>query len=113
MMTMTMETKTKTNTNTNVSTNIKSLYTDAIKYIEHYEFQKAKECAITMLYMDNLGALTQNLLGIIAELTMDFQLASKHYRAAYALDPTFKPAIANLDRVTNFSYKPVFREISF
>ena len=39
-----------------------------------------------------------NLLGIIAEHNKDLCLACKHYRAAYAMDPAYKPA---LDRVTN------------
>ncbi|MHB8074065.1 hypothetical protein [Desulfosporosinus fructosivorans] len=33
---------------------------------------------------------------------MDDDLARKHYRAAYALDPTFKPAIRNLERISTF-----------
>lgn len=45
-----------------------------------------------------------NLLGIIAELNKDLRMAGKHYRAAYALDPTYKPAINNLERITTFLY---------
>jgi len=44
-----------------------------------------------------------NLLGIIAEHHMDHCLACKHYRAAYALDPTYKPALNNLNRIANQS----------
>lgn len=44
-----------------------------------------------------------NLLGIIAELKRDLALACKHYRAAYALDPSYGPASRNLDRITAYS----------
>lgn len=47
-----------------------------------------------------------NLLGILAELAGDLSLAGKHYRAAYALDPAYKPAGRNLERITSFAYKP-------
>jgi hypothetical protein len=40
-----------------------------------------------------------NLLGILCELTGDDTSARKHYRAAYALDPTYKPACRNLERL--------------
>lgn len=42
-----------------------------------------------------------NLLGIIAEHNKKLSLACKHYRAAYALDPSYKPALNNLDRIAN------------
>lgn len=47
-----------------------------------------------------------NLLGILAEFTEDLSLAGKHFRAAYALDPTYKPASRNLERITSFHYSP-------
>lgn len=40
-----------------------------------------------------------NLLGILCELTGDDMSARKHYRAAYALDPTYRPACRNLERL--------------
>ncbi len=44
-----------------------------------------------------------NLLGIIAELRRDLVLACRHYRAAYALDPSYEPANRNLARITSYS----------
>jgi tetratricopeptide (TPR) repeat protein len=44
-----------------------------------------------------------NLLGIIAELKRDLALACRHYRAAYALDPSYEPASRNLARITSYS----------
>ena len=47
-----------------------------------------------------------NLLGILYELSGDGNLARRHYRAAYSLDPTYKPACSNLERIcTDFSNK--------
>ena len=46
-----------------------------------------------------------NLLGIIVDLTGDLSLAGKHFRAAYALDATYKPASRNLNRITSFNYR--------
>ena len=42
-----------------------------------------------------------NLLGILAEFTGDLNMACKNYRASYSLDPTYKPASRNLDRITS------------
>lgn len=48
-----------------------------------------------------------NLLGIFYELTGDEHLARRHYRAAYSLDPTYKPACRNLERLcADFDNKP-------
>ena len=43
-----------------------------------------------------------NYLGILYEMTGDEIAARKHYRAAYALDPTYKPACRNLERLAEF-----------
>lgn len=45
-----------------------------------------------------------NLLGILNELKGDDNAARRHYRAAYALDPTFKPACRNLERLVLFEW---------
>ena len=48
-----------------------------------------------------------NLLGIFYELSGNGNLARRHYRAAYSLDPTYKPACSNLERIcTDFDNKP-------
>lgn len=49
-----------------------------------------------------------NLLGIWFELKSNEDMARKHYRAAYALDPTFKPACKNLERISAmFEYRHI------
>ena len=40
-----------------------------------------------------------NLLGIYYELNGDTNKARRHYRAAYSLDPTYKPACKNLEQI--------------
>lgn len=46
-------------------------------------------------YPDN--AVPHNLMGILCEKQNDHVKAMKHFRAAWALDPTYKPALKNLD----------------
>lgn len=41
-----------------------------------------------------------NLLGLWYEMNGEEQLARKHYRIAYVLDPKFKPACNNLERIS-------------
>lgn len=58
-----------------------------------------------MLESENNNAPeVHNLYGVLAELTGDLSMAGKHYRAAYALDPAYKPASRNLERITSFYY---------
>ena len=54
-----------------------------------------------------------NLLGILAEINGDDGKARKHYRAAYALDPTYKPACRNLERLVDFFEEPVSRQYDY
>lgn len=54
---------------------------------------------------ENINAAEpHNLFGVIAEFKGDFAAAGKHYRAACALDPTYKPADRNLQRLTDYNY---------
>jgi tetratricopeptide (TPR) repeat protein len=54
-----------------------------------------------------------NLLGILMEIRGNDSVARKHYRAAYALDPTYKPACRNLERLVNFEWGPQNRNYDF
>ncbi len=45
-----------------------------------------------------------NLLGIFYELLGDDRAARQHYRAAYALDPTYKPCCRNLERLALYGW---------
>jgi len=57
--------------------------------------------------------IVHNLYGILEELLKEDNLAHKHYRAAYALDPTYKPAIRNLERITAFGKRTSKKSIDF
>ena len=48
-------------------------------------------------------AQPHNLMGIIAESRNDHVQAMKHFRAAWALDPTDRPARINMERYGSFS----------
>ena len=77
----------------------------AVSAIQERDYVTAQEY-IKYAMIENCHAPeVQNLLGILAELTGDLRLAGKHFRAAYALDPTNKPASRNLDRITSFNYR--------
>ena len=47
------------------------------------------------------AAQPHNLMGILLESQGDIPGAMRHYRAACALDPTYRPASYNLDRLGN------------
>ena len=85
----------------------------AINEITNENFSEAKDCIHLAILEDDASPETHNLLGIIGEITGDLSLARKHYRAAYALDPTFKPACRNLERITKFYYRLNIRNIDF
>ena len=54
-----------------------------------------------------------NLLGILFEMESNNEAARKHYRAAYALDPTYSPASRNLERLVLFEWEPVRHSFDF
>ena len=59
------------------------------------------------------AAQPHNLMGIIAESRNDHVQAMKHFRAAWALDPTYRPARINMERYGSFSGqmpRPVYDE---
>lgn len=78
---------------------------DARKLIMAGDFEKCKEmsCETMCEYPD--AAQPHNILGIILEKTGEHRLAMNHFRAALALDATYRPASQNLDTYgTFFSY---------
>jgi DNA-binding NtrC family response regulator len=74
------------------------------KCILEKNFDKAKEY-LKKAIAENLEAPEpQNLIGVLYEYGDDILNAGKHYRVALELDPTYKPALENLERVTRFRY---------
>lgn len=66
------------------------------------QFSRACTVIADAMAMNMNAPQPHNLLGILYEMTGDFQAARRHYRAAYALDPTYKPCCRNLERLTGF-----------
>lgn len=85
-----------------------SLFTKNIEQAVHALQEKNYDAAqdyIKRAMLENYHAPeVQNLFGVLEEFIGDLSLARKHYRASYALDPTFKPAIRNLERITSSSF---------
>ena len=58
-------------------------------------------------------AQPHNLMGIIMERENDHIRAMKHFRAAWALDPSFVPARINMERYGSFNFsmpRPAYDE---
>jgi len=76
--------------------------------LRRHELEEAYKMIIEAICLNPDAPEPHNLLGIWFELKMDEDKARKHYRAAYALDPTFKPACKNLERIcTMFEYRRI------
>lgn len=76
-------------------------------------FSKAEDEAAQAMAAAPHDAQPHNLMGIIAESRNDHVQAMKHFRAAWALDPTYRPARINMERYGSFSEqmpRPVYDE---
>lgn len=60
-------------------------------------YEKGKQLTAEAMKEFPDSAEPHNLLGILLEKTGEHSLAMKHFRAAYALDPTYAPARKNLE----------------
>lgn len=83
-------------------------YSDIINFskkcIVNRDYSKAEEYLKKSLAIDAVSPEPHNLLGVLSEYKGAIELAQKHYRAALALDPTYKPADHNLERTTHLIY---------
>ena len=76
-------------------------------------FSQAEDEAARAMAAAPHDAQPHNLMGIIAESRNDHVQAMKHFRAAWALDPTYRPARINMERYGSFSGqmpRPVYDE---
>jgi len=85
----------------------------AISELKEGDYSKAEENIKRAMLERPHSPEAHNLYGILAELESDGSLARKHYRAAYALDPTYKPATRNLERITTFEYYLYNKKIDY
>ena len=65
-------------------------------YLKNREYAKCEEEISYAMYLHPDFPEPHNLLGILSEHKHDHCRAMKHFRAAYALDPTYQPARDNL-----------------
>jgi DNA-binding response OmpR family regulator len=72
----------------------------AKRCISAYHFDAAIEHVHRAVSFDPARPEAFNLLGVLEEIRGNRLNAQKHYRAALSLDPSYKAAIANLDRTT-------------
>jgi DNA-binding response OmpR family regulator len=73
------------------------------RHITDRNFATARETARKVIAADPGQPEAYNLLGALLEIKGDWLEAQKFYRAALDIDPTFKPAWANLDRTTSWN----------
>lgn len=75
------------------------LIDQAIVCINENKMSEAENYLKSAMCQNVSSPITHNLLGVLYECRGDQFLAAKHYRAAYALDPSYKPAARNLHRI--------------
>lgn len=86
---------------------------EAVKILSIGSLYEALPIIKEALILNTEAAEPHNLLGIFFEMKGDDNNARKHYRAAYALDPTYKPACRNLERLVEFVWGPVSRKFDY
>lgn len=80
------------------------LVVEATNELRKCEMERSYRMILSALVADPNAAQPHNLLGVWYELNSDYELARKHYRAAYALNPTYKPASRNIERVCSMYF---------
>lgn len=81
---------------------------EAVSNLKIHEFEEAYKFIMKAISENPNAPEPHNLLGIWYEFKGNKDLARKHYRVAYVLNPIYKPATINLERVsTLFSYKEI------
>lgn len=63
-----------------------------------HEYQECEDAILKTMEMYPHSAVPHNLYGILLEKQHEHLLAMKHFRAAYALDPTYIPARYNMEQ---------------
>ena len=85
------------------ATDYRSLIELAKLHISNREFASARETAQKAIAFDPTHPEAYNLFGALLEIKRDLREAQNFYRAALDIDPTFKPAWANLERTASWN----------
>lgn len=72
--------------------------------IRDQKYDKATKYLKEAISLDATNPEPFNLLGVLLEIKNRIDEAQKQYRAALALDPTYKPAQDNLERTSRMDY---------
>jgi len=86
------------------SANYLTVVSKAVNALKVRDFALSRSMIASAMAMEMDAPEPHNLLGILYELMGDDRAARQHYRAAYALDPTYKPSCRNLERLTLFGW---------
>ncbi len=87
---------------------INTLLKKAITELKREEYKKAYNLIIKAICHNPNAPEPHNLLGIWYEFKGNDDLARKHYRIAYVLNPIYRPSCENLERVsTLFSTRKI------
>lgn len=79
------------------SEELNQLCTDVRKLVLEENYTACEEIIFNAMEKFPHAPQPHNLLGILLEITGDHPLAMRHFRAAWALDPTYLPANHNLN----------------
>lgn len=74
----------------------------AVDKLKNQEYEEAYKIIIGAICSNPNAPEPHNLLGLWYEINGQEPMARKHYRVAYVLDPTYKPACNNLERISTF-----------
>lgn len=81
-----------------------AIITEAIKQLRNKNLKTSEQLIEQALTLNVDAPEPHNLLGILYEQKGDNDLARKHYRASYALSPSYKAACHNLERLVGFEW---------
>ena len=81
--------------------NIQRICNEVRKDVEKKQFTQGIAATADAMRLYPHAPEPHNLLGLLLEITKEKGLAMKHYRAALALDPTYRPARQNMERCGN------------
>jgi tetratricopeptide (TPR) repeat protein len=70
--------------------------------INRREFDACETLISTAMFQNPHSAVPHNLMGLLLEKKRRHEDAMKHFRAAYALDPSYGPSRWNLDAFAEF-----------
>ena len=72
------------------------------KHISEGRYEEALDLFKRAVSMDTARPKAYNLLGAVTEILGDTLQAQKYYRAALSIDPSYEPALKNLERTVQW-----------